>query len=64
MERIIYRCLRYLAIAGNVAFVLWILRNGINEGFKATPVEIVSYVGLVILLLLNTFLLLERQRKA
>jgi hypothetical protein len=32
---------------------LWILSNGIDEGFKATPVEIVSYIGLIILPPLN-----------
>jgi hypothetical protein len=50
--------LRYVAIAGNMLFVLWILYNGINEGFRGTPVEIVSYVGLVVLLLLNAILLI------
>jgi len=56
----LYRLLRFISISGNVIFVLWILRNGINEGFRGTPLEIVSYVGLMILLLLNTFLLYKR----
>lgn len=57
---------RYVAIAGNILFALWILYNGVNEGFRGTPVEIVSYVGLVVLLPLNAILLIlvgRRQRK-
>ena len=55
-----YRLLSFIAIAANILFVLWILRNGINEGFKGTPLEIVSYISLMILLLLNSFLLYKR----
>ena len=55
--------LRYVAIAGNIVFVLWILYNGISEGFKGTRLEVLSYVGLVVLLLLNVFLISSRQRK-
>lgn len=29
-----YNMFRFIAMAGNTVFVLWILRNGINEGFK------------------------------
>jgi hypothetical protein len=49
--------LKYIAIAGNIIFVLWILYNGFNEGFKATGPEMVSYVGLILLLALNCILL-------
>jgi len=56
----IYLSLRLIVIWANIIFFLWILRNGINEGFKGTPLEIVSYIGLMILLLLNTFLLYKR----
>jgi len=56
----IYRSLRFIAISGNMIFVLWILRNGINEGFRGTPLEVVSYIGLMILLLLNAFVLYKR----
>ena len=59
----IYNLFRYIAITGNVIFVLWILYNGINEGFQGTPLEIVSYIGLMILLFLNAFLIYSRQRK-
>ena len=59
----VVRILRFIAITGNIVFVLWILRNGINEGFVGTPLEIVSYIGLIILLLLNTLLLYIRIEK-
>jgi hypothetical protein len=53
--------LRYTAIAGNVIFILWVLRNGINEGFRGTPSEVASFVGLVALLTLNSVLLWRRK---
>jgi len=49
--------LRYLAIIGNVTFVLWILYNCYNEGFVAIPLEKISYIGLIVLLVINTMLL-------
>lgn len=58
-----YSLLHIIAIAGNIIFGLWILINGINEGFRGTAPEIVSYVGLMILLLLNTILLFRQQKK-
>jgi hypothetical protein len=50
---------KYAAVAGNVLFVLWMLSNGINEGFKGTIYQIVSYIGLTLLLTRNTVLLLQ-----
>ena len=50
--------LRYSAIAGNVLFVLWILYNGIDEGFQVTaPSQMLLYVGMMIILSLNAALL-------
>jgi hypothetical protein len=46
-----------IAIFGNAIYVLWILRNGINEGFSGTIVQIVSLTGLIFLLILNIILL-------
>ncbi len=51
------RWLRYAAIAGDVVFILWVLRNGLEQGFRGTPVEIASSIGLVVLLILNAALL-------
>ena len=56
-KKIIYRLIRYAAILGNVVYILWILRNGINEGFSGTMVQVVSYIGLIFLLTLNAVLL-------
>ena len=56
----IYNLFKYLAIAGNVLFILWVTYNGIDEGFSGTLVEKVSYVGLMLLLVLNTVLILRK----
>jgi hypothetical protein len=52
--------LRYAAIAGDVVFVLWVTYNGIDEGFRGTPVQMASFVGLIVLLGLNAALLATR----
>jgi hypothetical protein len=55
---ILMKELKYLVILGDVIFIAWILYNGINEGFKGvTPVQAVSYISLITLLILNIFLL-------
>lgn len=58
----VYNLSKHAAIAGNVLFVLWILRNGIDEGFRGTIYEILSYVGLTLLLTFNTVLLLQKDK--
>jgi hypothetical protein len=55
--KLILKLLRYAAIFGNVIFILWITYNGIDEGFRGTPYQIISYIGLVMLLSLNSVLL-------
>ena len=54
--------LTILAVAGNAVFVLWVLVNGINEGFVGSLVEKASYIGLIGLLAINSFLLLGRSK--
>jgi hypothetical protein len=49
-----------LAVAGSGLFILWMLYNGIGEGFRATAYPLASYLGLTLLLLLNSVLLLVR----
>ena len=51
------------AIAGNILFTLWILFNGINEGFQGTAVEKISNVTLMGLLMVNAFLLIRNRRQ-
>lgn len=58
----VHRLLCYAAMLGNVLFILWILSNGIDEGFRGTPVQVASYVSLILLLTLNTVLLFNRSR--
>jgi hypothetical protein len=58
----VYNLFKYVAVAGNVLFVLWMLANGIDEGFKGTIYEIASYIGLTLLLTLNTVLLLQKDK--
>lgn len=53
--------LKIIAIAGNAAYILWIIYNGINEGFSGSPVQIISYMGLLALLALNIVLLTRRK---
>ena len=38
----IIELLSWLAIAGNILFVLWILYNGINESFQGITIEKIS----------------------
>jgi len=56
----VIKLLSLTAVAGNILFVLWILFNGINEGFQGTLIEKVSYITLTGLLATNAFLLLRR----
>lgn len=55
-----YNLVKYAAIFGNVIFIIWIIFNGISEGFVATLLEKLSYIGLIILLGLNTFYLVGK----
>ncbi len=52
---------KYLAIAGNILFILWVTYNRIDEGFSGTLVQKTSYVGLMLLLVLNTVLILRKE---
>jgi hypothetical protein len=50
------------AVAGNILFILWILYNGINEGFRGTLIQKVAFITLTGLLATNTFLLVRGRR--
>lgn len=52
--------LRFTAISGNILFILWVTFNGVKEGFSGTIYEQLSYIGLMGLLLINSFLILTR----
>jgi len=57
----LYTLFKYVAIAGNVVFILWVTYNGIDEGFSGTIFQKMSYVGLMLLLALNTVLILRKE---
>jgi hypothetical protein len=48
-----------LAVAGNVAFIAWLLINAIDEGFRGTLPEIASTVLLTAILVLDSVLILQ-----
>lgn len=50
--------LQNIAIAANILYFLWMIYNGIDEGFQAgSIVQLVAIIGMICLLLLNIFLL-------
>lgn len=55
--------LTLLSIIGNILFILWILYNGMNEGFVATGMEKIRYLGMVVILALNVILLGTRKKE-
>lgn len=58
----VMKLLRYIALTGNVVYILWIVRNGINEGFRdIASVQAVVLIGLLFLLSLNILLLWKRK---
>ena len=52
--------LRTAAISGNILFILWVTFNGLKEGFSGTIYEKLSYIGLMGLLLINSFLIASK----
>lgn len=55
--------LRILAIAGNALFILWVIFNAMDSGWKGTLPQIFSSIILVVLLLFNIFYLLNQPRR-
>ena len=51
------------AIAGNILFALWMTFNALKEHFSGTLPEKVSYVGLMCLLILNSWLILPAAKQ-
>jgi hypothetical protein len=50
--------LRYLVLAGNAVFILWIIYNAIDSGFQDIgSLQNILPIGLAVLLVLNIFLL-------
>ena len=55
--------LQYIAIAGNVLFLLFFLHNAIDEGTGNNPVQTVAEIGMTILLILNLLVLLLPKKR-
>ena len=55
--------MRSAAMAGNILFILWMTFNALKEGFSGTIYEKLSYVGLVCLLILNSYLVLAASKQ-
>ncbi len=58
----LFQLLKYLALAGNILFILWMTYNGIDEGFSGTIYQKLSYIGLTLLLILNSVLLFMNRK--
>ncbi|MDD4902299.1 MAG: hypothetical protein PHE24_04120 [Patescibacteria group bacterium] len=55
------KAVRYLVIGGDMIYILWILYNGLNEGWRdIASVQAVVLLGLIILLGLNIILIYRR----
>jgi len=54
--------LRYVAIAGNALFILWIIFNAIDSNFSGTVPEKISFVALLIVLVLNIYFLTPKTK--
>ena len=62
----VIKLLSDVAVTGNILFILWMTYNGINEHFEGVHVTIyqqLSYIGLTVLLILNSFLILSKRRQ-
>jgi len=50
--------IKYTAIIGDIAYIIFLLYNGIDEGFKDIgTVRSIAPIGMILLLILNIFLL-------
>jgi hypothetical protein len=52
--------LRFAAISGNILFVLWVTFNGWQQGFSGSIYQKLSWIGLITLLSINSFLILRK----
>jgi len=51
--------LSWAAVAGNILFILWVSFNAIDDGFRGTLPEKISYITLMGLFVTNAFLILR-----
>ncbi len=60
-NKLLIQFLKLAAFSGNILFMLWVTYNGINEGFRGTIYQKLSYIGLMGLLTINSYLILSRK---
>ena len=59
----IINLIKYLVVIGDVTYILWILYNGINEGFRnIRSVESIVLMGLILLLSFNIIILFKQKQ--
>ncbi|MDR3575784.1 MAG: hypothetical protein P4L50_18135 [Anaerolineaceae bacterium] len=56
-KKLVFNLLKFAAILGNILFILWISYNAIDEGFRGTIYQVISGIGIILLLALNSVLL-------
>jgi len=62
MEKLkLYDILFYIALIGDVAYILFLLYNGIDDGFKFN-LQSIAPIGMIILLILNIILLFLKRK--
>jgi len=54
--------IRYATMSGNILIILWILFNAMDEGFKGTLPEKISFFVMISLLATNTWLLFNKSK--
>lgn len=45
------------ALTGDILFILWILYNGMDSGWRATPIQWVVYISLLTLLVVSSLVI-------
>ncbi len=50
------------AVAGNIFFMLWMTYNGIHERFQGTVFEKISYFLLMLLLSINSYFVIRKNK--
>lgn len=67
MKKRIYNLLRYIAIFGNILYLLWFIYNAIDDGLinglyciARLNVQCVAESGFLVLVILNIFLLTRK----
>jgi hypothetical protein len=62
-KSILIELLTIAALIGNLLFMLWITYNGLHEHFRGTVYEKLSYIGLMGLLIINSLLILRKNKR-